>query len=83
MLDAVCGEIFIKCGATDFELVDDVADEWVVFGVFEHSLGVFDVLLVHGFWPTTTPSAFCGGFETGAGVFNNQGSVPAGGRMTP
>lgn len=72
LLDAVCWEIFVKCGASDFELVDDVADEWVVFGVFEHSLGVFDVLLVHGFWPTPTPSAFCGSFKTGAGVFNNQ-----------
>ncbi len=72
LLDAVCGEIFVKCGAANFELVNDVADEWVVFSVLKHSFGVFDVLLVHGFWPTTSPSTFCGGFQPGAGVFNNQ-----------
>ena len=72
LFDAICGEVFVECGAANFELVNDVADEWVVFGVFEHSLGMFDVLLVHSLWSTASASAFCGGFETGAGVFNNQ-----------
>lgn len=72
LLDAVCGEIFVECGAAYFQLIDDVADEWVVFGILKHGFGVFDVSFVHSFWPATTPSAFCSGFETGAGVFNNQ-----------
>ncbi len=72
LLDAVCGEILVECSPANFELVNDIADEWVVFGVLKHGFGVFDVLLVHSFWSATSASAFCGGFETGAGVFNNQ-----------
>ena len=72
LLDAICGEVFVECGSANFELVNDIADEWVVFGVLKHGFGVFDVLLVHSFWPTTSASAFCGGFETGASVFNDQ-----------
>ena len=72
LFDAICGEVFVECGAANFELVNDVADEWVVFGVLKHGFGMFDVLLVHSFWPTASASAFCGGFETGAGVFNDQ-----------
>jgi len=72
LLDAVCGEIFVKCGAPNFKLVNDIADEWIVFGVLKHCFGMFNVLLVHSFWPTASASAFCGGFETGASVFNNQ-----------
>ncbi len=51
LLDAVCRKIFVKCGAAYFDLVNDVTNEWVVFGVHKHGFGVFDVLLVHGFWP--------------------------------
>ena len=71
LLDAICREIFVECGAAYFELVNDIADEWVVFDVLKHGFGMFDVLLVHGFWPATPASALCGGFETGAGVFND------------
>ena len=53
LLDAVCREIFVECGAAYFELVNDIADEWVVFDVLKHGFCVFDVLLVHGFWPAT------------------------------
>ena len=59
LLDAICREIFVECSPANFELVNDIADEWVVFGVLKHGFGVFDVLLVHSFWPTTSASAFC------------------------
>ena len=72
LLDAICGEVFVECSSANFELVNDIADEWVVFGVLKHGFSVFDILLVHRFWPATSASAFCGGFETSAGVFNNQ-----------
>ena len=47
LLDAICGEVFVECGSTYFELVNDIADEWVVFGILQHGFGVFDFLLVH------------------------------------
>ncbi len=72
LLDAVCREIFVECGAAYFELVNDIADEWLVFDVLKHGFCVFNVLLIHGCWPATPASALCGGFETGAGVFNDQ-----------
>jgi hypothetical protein len=72
LLDAICGEILVECSPANFGLVNDIADEWVVFGVHKNGFGVFDVLLVHSFWSATSTSALCGGFETGAGVFNNQ-----------
>jgi hypothetical protein len=72
LLDAICAEIFVECSPANFELVNDIADEWIVFDILKHGFSVFDVLLVHSFWPATSASAFCGGFETGAGVFNDQ-----------
>jgi len=51
LLDPICGEIAIECGTADLELVDDVADEGIAFGVLEHGLGVFDGLFVHCLWP--------------------------------
>lgn len=72
LLNAICGKVFVECGASYFELVNDIADEWVIFSVLKHCLGVFDILLVHCLGSATTPSAFCGGFETGAGIFNDQ-----------
>jgi hypothetical protein len=72
LLDAICWEIFVECCPANFELVNDIADEWVVFGVFKHGFGVFDILLVHSFRSTPSASAFCGSFETSAGVFNDQ-----------
>lgn len=76
LLDAIRGEIFVECGATYFPLINDIADERVVFGVLKHGFGVFNALLVHGFWPATTPSTFCGGFETGAGPWRRMRSLP-------
>jgi hypothetical protein len=72
LLDVICREVFVECGAANFGLVNDIADELVIFDVLKHGFGMFDVLLAHSFWPTASPSTFCGGFETGAGVFNNQ-----------
>jgi hypothetical protein len=46
LFDAICGEVFVECGAANFELVNDVADEWVVFGILKHGFGMFDVLRV-------------------------------------
>ena len=42
LLDAVCGEIFVECSPANFEMIDYIADEWVVFGVLKHGFGVFD-----------------------------------------
>jgi hypothetical protein len=72
LLDAICGEIFVECSPANFELVNDIADELVIFDVLKHGFGMFDVLLAHSFWPTASPSTFCGGFEASAGVFNDQ-----------
>lgn len=57
LFDAVCRKIFVECGAAYFELVNDVADEWVVFSALKHGFGVLDVLLVYRFWSASTPSA--------------------------
>lgn len=58
MIDATCGEVSVECGAANFELVNDVAGKWVVFGVLKHGFGMFDVLLVYSFWPTASAAAF-------------------------
>ena len=42
LLDAIRREISVECHATDLELIDDVADEGVVFGGLEASAGVLD-----------------------------------------
>jgi hypothetical protein len=43
LLDAICGEIFVECSPANFELVNDIADERVIFDVLKHSFSVFDV----------------------------------------
>ena len=45
LFDAICWEISVESGSTDFQLVDDITDEWIIFCVFEHrfSFVPFDI----------------------------------------
>ncbi len=53
------------------QLVDDVTDEWVVFGVLEHGLGVLKRLFSHSFGSSAASTAFGGGLEASSGVFHD------------
>ena len=63
LFGAIWWKISVESCTADFELIDDIADEGVVFGVLEHGLGVFDGLFVHDLWPAAPAPALVGGFE--------------------
>ena len=44
LLDAIRWEVSIESSASDLQLVNNIADERIVFSVFEHGLGVFEGL---------------------------------------
>ena len=46
LLDAICWEISVESGSTDFQLVDDITDEWIIFCVFEHRFSMLDGLFI-------------------------------------
>ena len=72
LFDAICREISIESCTADFELIDDVADEWVALGVLEHGLGVFDGFSVHRSWSTATPSTLGSSLEACARIFDDE-----------
>ena len=47
LFDAICWEISVESGSTDFQLVDDITDEWIIFCVFEHRFSMLDGLFVN------------------------------------
>ena len=47
LFDAICWEISVESGSTDFQLVDDITDEWIIFCVFEHRFSMLDGLFIH------------------------------------
>lgn len=46
MFEPICLEISVKGCSSDFDLIDDDTDEWIILGVVEHCFGVFYRLLV-------------------------------------
>ena len=50
LFDAICWEISVESGSTDFQLVDDITDEWIIFCVFEHRFSMLDGLFIHCPW---------------------------------
>ena len=52
MFDAICWKISVERRTAHFELINHVPGEWIVFGVLEHGLCMFDGLLVHDLWPS-------------------------------
>ncbi len=71
-LDAIWWKISIESSPPDTELINDISDEWIVFGILEHCFGIFDALLIHalGSAPSTTP--LIGSRQPSSGVLNNQ-----------
>ena len=56
LFDAICWEISVESGSTDFQLVDDITDEWIIFCVFEHRFSMLDGLFIHCPWTIATGS---------------------------
>ena len=56
LLDAICWEISVESGSTEFQLVDDITDEWIIFCVFEHRFSMLDGLFIHCPWTIATGS---------------------------
>ena len=50
LFDAICWEISVESGSTDFLLVADITDEWIIFCVFEHRFSMLDGLFIHCPW---------------------------------
>ena len=50
LFDAICWAISVESGSTDFQLVDDITDEWIIFCVFEHRFSMLDGLFIHCPW---------------------------------
>ena len=46
-LEAIRRAMPVECRAVDIELINDVADEGVVFGVLVHGLGVLEGSFAH------------------------------------
>ncbi len=55
---AVWRKISLESGSSNMELVDHIANERVVLGIFEYSLGVFHGLFIHGLWSATATTTF-------------------------
>ena len=72
LLDAIRWEVSIESSASDLQLVNNIADERIVFSVFEHGLGVFEGLRGHRLWPSAASSSFGGCLETSSCVFHDQ-----------
>ena len=60
LFDAICWEISVESGSTDFQLVDDITDEWIIFCVFEHRFSMLDGLFIHCPWAAAPATAFVG-----------------------
>ena len=58
LFDAICWEISVESGSTDFQLVDDITDEWIIFCVFEHRFSMLDGLFIHCPWAAAPATAF-------------------------
>ena len=58
--------------ASDFELIDNIADQRAVFGVFKHGLGVCEGLLVHRPRSSAASPAFVRGLGTSACILEDE-----------
>lgn len=56
--DVLCWEVTTECYASDFELINHIANEGIVVRILEHGLGAFYGLFVHHPWKPATASAF-------------------------
>lgn len=58
--DAIGWKIGVEGRPTDIELINDVTDERVVFGVLEHRLGVLDSPVIHDAGSAASAAALVG-----------------------
>ena len=70
--NALGWEVAVESGSSYIELVDNIANEWVVFDILEHRLGGLDFFVVHGGRPAASAAALVGCGETGSGVLDDQ-----------
>lgn len=71
-MDTVRWKISVEGGPSDLKLINDVTDEWIVFSVFEHRLGIFDFLVIQSTRPTASAPTFVGFGESSPGIFDNE-----------